>query len=59
MVRRFPAALGLLPFFLLFPAESQAGIPQSERDALVALYNATGGDNWTDNTNWLGAEGTE
>ena len=21
--------------------------------ALVALYNATDGDNWTDNTNWL------
>ncbi len=59
MVRRFPAALGLLTFFLLFPAESQAGIPAIEREALVALYNATGGDNWTDNTNWLGAEGTE
>jgi hypothetical protein len=23
-----------------------------ERDALIAFYNATGGDNWTDNTNW-------
>jgi hypothetical protein len=21
--------------------------------ALVALFNATDGDNWTDNTNWL------
>ena len=25
----------------------------NDRFALVALYNATGGDNWTDNTNWL------
>ena len=25
----------------------------SDRAALVALYNATGGPNWTDNTNWL------
>jgi hypothetical protein len=25
----------------------------SSRDALVALYNATDGENWTDNTNWL------
>ncbi len=28
--------------------------PQSpDRDALIALYNATDGDNWFDNTNWL------
>ena len=28
--------------------------PQSpDRDALIALYNATDGDNWRDNTNWL------
>jgi len=25
----------------------------ADRDALVALYESTGGDNWTDNTNWL------
>ena len=25
----------------------------SDRDALVALYNATNGANWTNNTNWL------
>ena len=25
----------------------------SDRDALVALYNATDGPNWTNNTNWL------
>ena len=25
----------------------------TERDALVALYNATDGPNWTRNTNWL------
>lgn len=28
-------------------------IPQSEADALVALYNATTGPSWTQNTNWL------
>ena len=26
---------------------------ESEREALEALYRSTGGDNWTDNTNWL------
>ena len=29
---------------------------ESDRAALVALYNATGGANWTDNTNWLSDE---
>ena len=27
-----------------------------DREALVALYNATDGANWTNNTNWLSAE---
>ena len=27
--------------------------PPGDRAALVALYNATNGDNWTNNTNWL------
>ena len=31
------------------------GSVASDRAALVALYNATGGSNWTDNTNWLSA----
>ena len=38
---------------------SYAQIPQIERDALIALYNSTDGDNWTDNTGWLGEAGTE
>ncbi|CAM4040485.1 MULTISPECIES: PKD domain-containing protein [Flavobacterium] len=31
-----------------------ATIPQSERDALIALYNATGGANWTNTTQGKG-----
>ncbi|MCP4218273.1 MAG: hypothetical protein GY765_26795, partial [bacterium] len=27
-------------------------IPDTERLALIALYNSTDGDNWTDNSNW-------
>ena len=30
-----------------------ATIPTAECEALVALYNSTDGDNWTDNTGWL------
>lgn len=33
-------------------AITQPGIPQTERDALIALYNSTNGDAWTGNTNW-------
>ena len=29
------------------------GSPESDRAVLVALYNATDGPNWTNNTNWL------
>ena len=29
------------------------GSVEEDRAALVALYNAKDGDNWTDNTNWL------
>lgn len=34
-------------------ARSPSALPQEEIDALVALYNATDGTYWTDNTNWL------
>jgi Leucine-rich repeat (LRR) protein len=27
-------------------------IPAEEREALIALYNSTNGDNWTDNSGW-------
>ena len=30
----------------------QAGAANSDREALMALYDATDGGNWTDNTNW-------
>ena len=30
-----------------------AQLPSPDREALIALYNATDGANWTDNTNWV------
>ena len=38
---------------------AHAAIPLAERNALIDLYNSTDGVNWLDNTNWLGAAGTE
>ncbi len=50
----------MLAFLLaLFPLAAAAAIPTAERDALVALYQATGGSAWTDSTGWNGAAGTE
>ena len=34
-------------------AEVAVRLPGSDRAALEALYRATGGDDWTNNTNWL------
>jgi hypothetical protein len=36
-----------------------ADIPQSERDALIALYEATNGAEWLNRTNWRNAGDTE
>jgi len=44
--------IGLL---ILFAGVANAAIPQSERDALIALYNSTNGDSWTTKTNWKSA----
>ncbi len=50
------------------PGDVGAAIPSTERAALIALYKATDGDNWTDNDGWktsplasdgFGAVGTE
>ncbi len=43
----------LLITFLLFPFLSTYGqVSSQEYEGLVAFYKATGGDNWTDKSNW-------
>src|SRR5258708_7964394 len=44
---------------LTFCGTAFATIPQSERDALLQLYKATGGATWTYHDGWTGASGTE
>ena len=39
--------------FDVAPNSTVASSSASDRDALVALYEATDGDNWDDNTGWL------
>jgi Leucine-rich repeat (LRR) protein len=36
-----------------------AMIPESERQALLEFYNSTGGNNWSNRTNWKDERGTE
>ena len=38
------------------PTATAQQADSGDRDALVALYNATGGANWTNNSNWLSDE---
>ena len=42
----------LFIFFLTIFSLVKAQVPAVERDALIALYNATDGPNWSINTNW-------
>ena len=39
-----------------WPVEARTQDLAADRAALVALYNATGGPNWTNKSNWLSAE---
>ena len=46
----------MLVFFLTLSGgiffQAHAEIPAIERQALIAIYNDTGGNNWTKNDNW-------
>ena len=48
-----PAILiAVLIFSVFLSGSAFAAIPATERAALIALYNSTDGDNWTDNSGW-------
>ena len=53
--QRGPAVSVLLAALSLGPRDAYAegGSVASDREALVALYHATDGPNWTNSTNWL------
>jgi len=48
-----------IPLLFVLTSQAQAAIPQAERDALLALYAMTDGDNWINNTGWNDAPDTE
>ena len=48
-------ALLVLIFVTGIPWICHADIPTVERQALIALYNSTNGDSWTNNSGWKDA----
>ena len=48
-----PSAADEPPTPGLPPTAVSATTPETDREALVALYNATDGPNWSNNANWL------
>ena len=56
---RIGAGFALLAAMALQPAGLQPLIPETERDALIAIYNSTNGPGWYQNDGWLGPAGSE
>src|SRR5271166_4910985 len=56
---RWLAAVLLISAAQMAPADQTDRIRSEEREALVALYNATGGPTWVHRDGWLGPPGSE
>jgi len=52
-------AVSLLLIGLTMSGTAYSQVPVWEPEALIAIYNALDGDNWNNNTGWLGDAGTE
>ena len=62
MMLRFLLCLGLIFGFTsqcIAQTPPSEGVSAGERRALIALYNATDGEHWKNNTHWMGEPGTE
>ena len=52
-IRRIAELTGDTPEAVIELLTDRADLDMSDRAALIALYNATGGDDWRNNANWL------
>ncbi len=55
----FLSKSGLVMLILLAAATARAAVPAGERAALIALYDATNGAGWSDQSNWRNAGDTD
>ena len=54
-----PGRCGLLLAAAIAAGGAQAAVPASERQALLALFEATSGSQWTERAGWRGPAGSE
>ena len=50
---RYVAFLSVVLALALTAALAACGSAETDREALVALYNVTNGENWNESNNWL------
>lgn len=58
MEKNFSAIIAIL-MFIICAGPAFGAVPAAERNALLDLYNTTGGASWTNSSGWLGPAGTE
>jgi hypothetical protein len=58
-IASLPLAASLILLMTLPGSPAQAQVPSDERAALIAFFQATGGDDWYIKSRWLGPAGTE
>ena len=51
--------ISLLLFLFTLQSIIICKVPQIQYDALAEFYNATNGDNWVNNSNWLNGDPCE
>ena len=54
-----PGRYALLLAAAMAAGSAQAAVPASERQALLALFEATAGSQWTERAGWRGPAGSE
>ena len=54
-IKQFKSMIFIILIALSIHSAAYGAIPVSERAALIALYNSTNGDGWTDNSGWKAA----
>jgi hypothetical protein len=57
--RRWAICTAVLALLAALPGRVEAAIPASQRTALIALYNSTGGASWSHRDNWRNVQDTD
>ena len=58
-MKRMFVPISVLLLLIVGVVAAEANLPDTERAALIALYDSTGGSGWTYNTNWRNTDDTD